>query len=162
VEKLGDFVRRIRLERKYQITFVAKACGVSQQYVCDVEHGRRGQKMEASLAARLAACLDVPVHDIISRLDKLSEKEMQAYSAYYRVLRSSVRATRVFNLMRTLKDHAARVRIARMSGREADKALQAFEITLNELDKTLTYQGPRPKRWARSGGDDDKFRATKM
>lgn len=48
--KMGDWLRNARLQRRHTQKDVADAIGRGIQYVCDVEKGRRGHKMDPVIA----------------------------------------------------------------------------------------------------------------
>ncbi len=159
-EKLGDYIRRVRLAKKFSITKLAEMVSMSKQYLCDLEHGRRGERMEQHTVSRLAAALDIPAFEIADRLEKkLSDKELRKFADYHRVLRSNLRAQAALRQVSELREAAVRIRIALRTGKDSAKALQHLETTIEALDSTLAYKGLKPKRWAASEGPDAKYTA---
>lgn len=148
------------MDRGLSIVTVAKACGISKQYLCDIEHGRRTVRIASHTIARLAACLEIPVSDLIARAERLTRTERRAYSDYHRVLRSNTRAEAALEHMNVLKELASNLRIGVVTGKslpDMRKLVQVLETTISKLDSTLAYRSPRPARWAQVTGDDAKL-----
>ena len=153
LEPLGSFLRRIRLERGMSAVDVARSCHLSKQYYCDIEHGRKGQKLDMREVARLATCLEIPIEEITSRVDRLTNKEARQYSEYHRVLRSNTRAEQALGHVQALRTIAQELELGFRTRKDVSKALQRLERTIGLLDTTLAYRNPRPKRWAGEGDD---------
>ena len=138
-ETLGDYIRRVRVERGLPAIRLARPCGLSKQYLSDIEHNRRGQVLEARTAARLAAALDVPVSEIAALADDLTDSEQEAFATYHRVLRSNSRALTVLTLMQSLRKSVDSLKLALERGESARLTAQQIETTVESLDDALQY-----------------------
>ena len=161
-ERLGDFIRRKRIERKLSVVQFAEATKLSKQYISDLEHNRRGRKIDGLTASKIAAALDVPVSTLTDKVRKVTDKEARHYEAYQRVLRSTERARQAFGQIAEQRRLAAELRIALRLGTTAQKdslkLLQQLENTTESLARTLSYKREPAKRWARVEGEDAKFK----
>lgn len=59
---MGNNVRKVRREKDITQTELARLAGVTQPYLVDLEHGRRGAK--ASTMKRIADALGVTVEEL--------------------------------------------------------------------------------------------------
>lgn len=143
-ESLAEFFANKRREAKLKMAEVAKACGISRSFLCDVEHGRRG--LTLTTAIRIAACLDVSPDEVVSRLDE--SKDAADYNVYVRVLRSNERASQVARHMKLAAMHIETLKQALKSQKTSLKVVQELETTLEMLNDVLAYKNERPKRWA--------------
>lgn len=139
VETLGGYIRRVREARGMTATRLARCCGLSRQYLSDLEHDRRGQVLEARTAARLAAALDVPSSEIATLVDDLTSSEQEAFATYHRVLRSNARALMVLTLLQALRKHVTSLKEASKRGEVRAQLVEALETTVESLDDTLQY-----------------------
>lgn len=160
-EQLGDYIKRLRKERGLTIVAFAERTKLSKQYICDLEHNRRGRKLDGLTAAKIAAVLDVPTSDVVDKVRKVTSKEARNYADYHRILRSRVRATAALTDISELRNGLAMLRIAlktyQHTPKEAYKLLQKLENITESLDSTLSYKREPAKRWTRVQGDDAKF-----
>ena len=116
---LGKFIRRIRKHRKLKQTDLARAIGRSNQYVCDLEKGRRGLRMSPELALTIADYLQVPLNQLISHHVELSPiTNTDKLNQIYRAIRHKTRAKRIMlalegllNASDELKDEVLQKRV---------------------------------------------------
>lgn len=135
--------------------------GISNRYLCDIEHGRRKLKVDRRIAAKLAAALDLDVNEVLEHIEPsaLTNRERKAYADYYRALRSTLRAERVHELVQGAMHAAEDLRIAIAQGRSCEKLLQSLENSLKDLDLTLAFRTrPTAKKWGRDVSDDRKLK----
>lgn len=70
IRDMGKFLRKARLRRGATLKDVSAALGRKISYVCDVEHGRRGQRMDPVTAHLWAEYLVIEPEEIFKYLER--------------------------------------------------------------------------------------------
>ena len=95
-KSLGKFIRRVRKMRKLKQIDLARAIGRSNQYVCDLEKGRRGTRLSPEMAVLIADYLQVPLNQLISQHIHLAPiTSTDKLNQIYRAVRHKSRAKRI-------------------------------------------------------------------
>lgn len=74
VENFGEYLRNLRLEKRYSLREVEQMSGVSNSYLGLIERGQRPIP-GADILKKLAPVYDVPVRDLLSAAGYLKEEE---------------------------------------------------------------------------------------
>ena len=61
---MREYLRKLRAEQKASQAEVSQRMGISKNYYSTIERGNRQQKMDLTLAGKLAAAFNVPMQTI--------------------------------------------------------------------------------------------------
>ena len=75
VENFGEYLRTLRLEKRYSIREVEELSGVSNSYLGLIERGQRPIP-GADILKKLAPVFDVPVRDLLAVAGYLKEEDI--------------------------------------------------------------------------------------
>ena len=74
VENFGEYLRTLRLEKRYSLREVEELSGVSNSYLGLIERGQRPIP-GADILKKLAPVFDVPVRDLLAAAGYLNEED---------------------------------------------------------------------------------------
>ena len=74
-ENFGEYLRTLRLEKRYSLREVEELSGVSNSYLGLIERGQRPIP-GADILKKLAPVFDVPVRDLLSAAGYLKEEDI--------------------------------------------------------------------------------------
>jgi len=74
VENFGEYLRTLRLEKRYSLREVEELSGVSNSYLGLIERGQRPIP-GADILKKLAPVFDVPVRDLLATAGYLKEED---------------------------------------------------------------------------------------
>jgi len=75
VENFGEYLRTLRLEKRYSLREVEELSGVSNSYLGLIERGQRPIP-GADILKKLAPVYDVPVRDLLATAGYLKEEDI--------------------------------------------------------------------------------------
>jgi transcriptional regulator with XRE-family HTH domain len=75
VENFGEYLRILRLEKRYSLREVEELCGVSNSYLGLIERGQRPAP-GAEILKKLAPIYDVPARDLLAAAGYLKEEDI--------------------------------------------------------------------------------------
>jgi len=75
VENFGEYLRTLRLEKRYSLRQVEELSGVSNSYLGLIERGQRPIP-GADILKKLAPVFDVPVRDLLTAAGYLKEEDI--------------------------------------------------------------------------------------
>ena len=75
VENFGEYLRTLRLEKRYSLREVEELSGVSNSYIGLIERGQRPIP-GADILKKLAPVYDVPVRDLLATAGYLKEEDL--------------------------------------------------------------------------------------
>lgn len=128
VMNMGAWLRKARIRRGHTQRDVAQAIGRSIQYISEVEHGRRGHKMEPVTALQWCEYLNLDSGVMFGHL-QLGESELERWRVRHYLETSAwaskyMRALRILRAARSeLKELLATLRVGTRE-RDVAKALQ--------------------------------------
>ena len=142
-KSLGKFIRRVRKMRKLKQVDLARAIGRSNQYVCDLEKGRRGTRLSPELAVIIADYLQVPLNQLVSQHIHLAPiTSTDKLNQIYRAVRHKSRAKRImlsldalFLAVNELKEEADAKRVTP----RAESTIFRVMDVLNDLKTDLVF-----------------------
>lgn len=79
MESFGDYIRKLRMDRKLSLRDVAAGTGISVSYLTQIEHGRRGVP-GVPILKRMAPLYKVPLRDLLKYAGYLEEEETRILS----------------------------------------------------------------------------------
>ena len=79
VENFGEYLRTLRLEKRYSLRQVEELSGVSNSYLGLIERGQRPIP-GADILKKLAPVFDVPVRDLLAAAGYLKEEDIRVYT----------------------------------------------------------------------------------
>jgi len=140
-KSLGKFIRRVRKMRKLKQIDLARAIGRSNQYVCDLEKGRRGTRLSPEMAVMIADYLQVPLNQLISQHIHLAPiTSTDKLNQIYRAVRHKSRAKRIMlaldGLISAIGVLKEEVEAKRVTPRAESTIFKASDI-LNDLKTAL-------------------------
>ena len=92
----GSWVRQLRLKRGYSQRQVALAVGKSTSWVCELEKGRRGVRIQdPEFYIALAEYMNVPLGAVLDAANIPKTKEDQRHHSVYRMVRNRSIAQRI-------------------------------------------------------------------
>lgn len=62
---MRDWLRAMRIEKKYTMKEMGDKLNISESYYCAIENGDRQKKMDITFAASLAEIFSVPISAIV-------------------------------------------------------------------------------------------------
>ncbi len=74
MSKLGNYLRKVRLDRGHTLREVGDALGRGTSWVSDVEHGRRGSRMDPVIAALWADFLAIDAQPLLDSIGLSGER----------------------------------------------------------------------------------------
>ena len=83
IGKVGAYLAQTRRERGHTLRDIADALGRSTQWVSDVEHGRRGSRMDPVLALLWAEYLNIDAQPVLDSIGLLGERRELSRVRHY-------------------------------------------------------------------------------
>jgi transcriptional regulator with XRE-family HTH domain len=74
-ENFGEYLRTLRLEKRYSLREVEELSGVSNSYLGMIERGQRPIP-QADILKKIAPVYDVPVRDLLAAAGYLNEEDV--------------------------------------------------------------------------------------
>lgn len=150
VETLGQYLKRVRRDKRVTGPVLARACGFSRSYLEDLEADKHSH-LGADTVRRLAAMLGVPECEIAERAVRVTDTNGEDFADYQRVLRSNARAIQALGAVREMRDRLKALKCALDSANEAQQLAQALENTVDSLDAALRCTDRRVVRRTATG-----------
>lgn len=92
---LGKLIRKVRKKRKLKLKDVAQAINKSPAYICDLEHGRRGNNINPIIVSQLADYLHIPTSLMFKKAGLIDDEGVIEYNQYLKVTRSKRKARKI-------------------------------------------------------------------
>ena len=137
---VGVLLAKVRKKQNRKQKDVAAALNKTVAYICDIEKGRRGQRMDPLLLMRWADYLNLPITVVLTHAGIIDEEYEAKYGQFLKLLRSKTRAKRVgICIDGARKDlDALKIETGILFPTVTD-LVKSLELRIVELETTLTY-----------------------
>jgi transcriptional regulator with XRE-family HTH domain len=101
--EFGQFIKRIRINQGLTLAQVANAIGFTPQYVCDIEHGRRGANLRTKVLLMLADYLKIDPNIMFKNANVQEDIDDPRLKGVYKAVHNKGRAERIIRSLQEVE-----------------------------------------------------------